>query len=217
MGMRSQSCTLARCEHTTSWASAGRQSSDVLLKVLSERNADLGAHITGVAELAMAVARQLALSDHEVERIGIAAELHDVGKAAIPDAILGKPGPLDDDEWTLMRQHTLIGQRIMLAAPSLAAAGELVRSSHEAFDGSGYPDGLAGEEIPLGARIIAVCDAFDAMTSTRSYRAAMATAEAYAELRRCSGTQFDPTVVAAFCPLGLYDEAPAERRLAARH
>jgi two-component system cell cycle response regulator len=212
MGMRSTPCNPATCEHN-----AGRQSSDVLLKVLSERNADLGEHITGVAELAMRIARQLRLPAHEVERIGIAAELHDVGKAAIPDAILDKPGPLDEDEWTLMRQHTLIGERIMLAAPSLAAAAELVRSSHESFDGRGYPDGLVAQEIPLGARIIAVCDAFDAMTATRTYRAAMAPEEAYAELRRCSGSQFDPAVVDAFCPAPRYDEAPAERRLAASH
>jgi diguanylate cyclase (GGDEF)-like protein len=201
-------------EHKASWASASRQSSDVLLKVLSERNADLAEHINSVAELAIGVARQLALPTTEVNRIGIAAELHDVGKAAIPDAILDKPGPLDDDEWAFMRQHTLIGERIMLVAPSLAATAELVRSSHEAFDGSGYPDGLLAEDIPLGARIIAVCDAFDAMTATRTYRAAMEPKDAYAELRRCSGTQFDPSVVAAFCSLGLHDDAPAERRFA---
>jgi diguanylate cyclase (GGDEF)-like protein len=201
-------------EHKASWASAGRQSSDVLLKVLSERNADLAEHINSVSELATGVARQLALPATEINRIGIAAELHDVGKAAIPDAILDKPGPLDDDEWAFMRQHTLIGERIMLVAPSLATTAELVRSSHEAFDGSGYPDGLLAEEIPLGARIIAVCDAFDAMTATRTYRAAMEPKDAYAELRRCSGTQFDPSIVAAFCSLGLHDEAPAERRFA---
>jgi HD-GYP domain-containing protein (c-di-GMP phosphodiesterase class II) len=201
-------------EHKASWSSASRQSSDVLLKVLSERNADLAEHINSVAELATGVARRLALPESEVSRIGIAAELHDVGKAAIPDAVLDKPGPLDDDEWAFMRQHTLIGERILLVAPSLAATAELVRSSHEAFDGSGYPDGLLAEEIPLGARIIAVCDAFDAMTTKRTYRAAMAPNEAYAELRRCSGTQFDPNVVAVFCTLGLHDEAPAERPFA---
>jgi diguanylate cyclase (GGDEF)-like protein len=201
-------------EHKASWAPAGRQNSDVLPKVLSERNADLADHVSSVAELAMGVARQLALPGPEVTRIGIAAELHDVGKAAIPDAILDKPGPLDHGERKFIRQHTLIGERIMLVAPTLAATAELVRSSHEAFDGSGYPDGLLAEAIPLGARIIAVCDAFDAMTTTRSYRAAMAPKEAYAELRRCSGSQFDPTVVAAFCSLGLHDGAPPERRFA---
>ncbi len=108
-----------------------------------------------------------------------------------------------------MRQHTLIGERIMLVAPSLASTAVLVRSSHEAFDGTGYPDGLDAELIPLGARIIAVCDAFDAMTAMRTYRAAMSDNEAYAELRRCSGSQFDPSVVAAFCAVGQHDEPDA--------
>ena len=193
-------------EQKAGWASASRQSSDVLLKVLSERNAELAEHINGVAALATSVARQLGLPEDEVNRIGIAAELHDIGKAAIPDAILHKPGPLDDAEWEFMRQHTLIGERIMLVAPSLASTAVLVRSSHEAFDGTGYPDGLCAEMIPLGARIIAVCDAFDAMTATRTYRAAMCDNEAYAELRRCSGSQFDPSVVAAFCTVGQHDE-----------
>ncbi len=200
-------------EQKAGWASASRQSSDVLLKVLSERNAELAEHINGVAALATSVALQLGLPDDEVNRIGIAAELHDIGKAAIPDAILHKPGPLDDAEWEFMRQHTLIGERIMLVAPSLASTAVLVRSSHEAFDGTGYPDGLCAELIPLGARIIAVCDAFDAMTATRTYRAAMSDNEAYAELRRCSGSQFDPTVVAAFCTVGQHDEpmTPAQQ------
>ena len=98
-----------------------------------------------------------------------------------------------------MRQHTVIGERILLAAPSLAPTAELVRSSHEAFDGKGYPDALRGEAIPLGSRIIAVCDAFDAMISDRAYRDGMAPAEAFAELRRCAGRQFDPRVVEVFC------------------
>ena len=98
-----------------------------------------------------------------------AAELHDIGKVAIPDSIVEKPGPLDDEEWAFMRRHTIIGERILAAAPSLAPVGELVRSSHERYDGRGYPDGLAGEDIPLGARIIAVCDAFDAMLADRPY------------------------------------------------
>jgi diguanylate cyclase (GGDEF)-like protein len=186
-------------EHKAGRSSASRQSSDVLLKVLSERNAGLRDHLTGVAALAMHTAEQLALDSSEVKRIGLAAELHDVGKTAIPDAILNKPGPLDDGEWGFMRRHTLIGERIILAAPSLAPTAELVRSSHEAFDGSGYPDALRGDAIPLGARIIAVCDAFDAMVSDRAYRAAMPVHEAIAELHRCAGTQFDPDVVAAFC------------------
>jgi two-component system cell cycle response regulator len=103
----------------------------------------------------------------------------------------------------------VIGERILLAAPSLAPTAELVRSSHEAFDGTGYPDKLKGEEIPLGARIIAVCDAFDAMTSARAYRAARSADDAIAELRRCAGTQFDPGVVEVFCALVEDDDVPA--------
>ena len=182
-------------------SSASRQSSDVLLKVLSERNADLREHLHGVARNAALVAERLGVGDAETKRIGLAAELHDVGKTAVPDAILNKPGPLDANEWEFMRRHTVIGERILLAAPSLSPTADLVRSSHERFDGGGYPDGLAGDAIPLGASIIAVCDAFDAMVAERPYSAAMAPAEALAELRRCAGRQFHPEVVEAFCAL----------------
>ena len=105
---------------------------------------------------------------------------------------------LDDGEWAFMKTHTIIGERILAAAPALAPMAKLVRSSHERWDGGGYPDGLAGEDIPLGARIIAVCDSFDAMISDRPYSAARSVADAVAELERCAGTQFDPAVVAAF-------------------
>ena len=108
---------------------------------------------------------------------------------------------LSDDEWVFMRRHTLIGERIISAAPSLAPAGELVRSSHERYDGGGYPDALSGDEIPLGSRIIAVCDAFSAMVSDRAYRPGMPVAQAIAELRRCSGTQFHAEIVDAFCAM----------------
>ena len=116
-------------------------------------------------------------------------------------AILNKPGPLDAEEWEFMRRHTVIGERILIAAPSLAHTAALVRSSHERHDGTGYPDGLSGEEIPLGASIIAVCDAFEAMTAERPYSAAISIADALSELRRCSGSQFQPRVVTAFCEL----------------
>ncbi len=145
------------------------QSKDVLIRVLAERHPDLGDHLDGVAELAEAVARRLELDDQECARIRHAAELHDIGKVAIPDSILVKPGPLDEEEWAFMRRHTIIGERILAAAPSLKPVGDLVRSSHERFDGAGYPDGLAGDEIPVGARVIAVCDAFDAMLADRPY------------------------------------------------
>jgi two-component system, cell cycle response regulator len=178
--------------------SAGRQTTDVLLTVLAERDPRLATHLDEVTELCAAICSRLGLPDEEVTPILQAASLHDVGKAAIPEEILDKPGPLTDEEWTFMRRHTLIGERILGVAPALADAAKLVRSSHEAFDGSGYPDGLRGEAIPLGSRIIAICDAYDAMTSTRPYRAAMSSEVAVAELRRCAGTQFDPAVVDAF-------------------
>jgi HD-GYP domain-containing protein (c-di-GMP phosphodiesterase class II) len=179
-------------------ASAGRQSTDVLLRVLSERSPELGIHLDEVTELCGAVAAKLGLPEDEVVPLLQAASLHDVGKAAIPDEILNKPGPLDAEELAFMRRHTVIGQRILSAAPALARAASFVRSSHERFDGDGYPDGLAGEEIPLGARIIAVCDAFDAMRSPRPYRAPMSLEGTVNELRRCAGTQFDAAVVEAF-------------------
>lgn len=180
-------------------ASAGRPTADALLCVLRERSPELDIHTNHVAELARATARAMGLEDHEVREIVYAAELHDVGKAAIPDAILNKPGPLNAQEWELMRKHPAIGERIMQQAPALAGASRLVRATHERIDGTGYPDRLQGDEIPLGARIIFVCDAFDAMTETRTYSDAMPVQDATAELRRCAGTQFDPAVVESFC------------------
>ncbi len=178
--------------------SALSQSKDVLLKTLEERHPEVNGHSVQVCELAEALARELGLLEEQVQPIRHAAELHDIGKVAIPDAILNKPGPLDAPEWEFMRRHTVIGQSIVGAAPVLSFVGELIRSSHESWDGTGYPDGLGGEEVPLGARIICLCDAYDAMTSDRPYRLARTPEEAMAELRRCSGAQFDPAVVAAF-------------------
>ena len=182
----------------TSRPSALSQSKDVLLQALAERHPDLCGHVGNVGDLAEAVGLRLGMSYDASASLRNAAQLHDVGKVAIPDAIVGKPGPLDEEEWNFIRSHTLIGQRIVDAAPVLAGVGELIRSSHEAWNGRGYPDGLAGEAIPLGSRIIAVCDSYDAMTSDRPYRQARQPAEALAELRRCAGSQFDPEVVAAF-------------------
>ena len=134
-----------------------------------------------------------------IDEVVRGAELHDIGKMAIPDAIIDKPAALDGDEQQLIRQHSLIGERILSVAPALRAVGTLVRSSHERWDGHGYPDGLAGEDIPIGARIIAVCDAYDAMRSDRPYSAPMSEQDALEELQACAGGQFDPRVVAAFC------------------
>jgi two-component system cell cycle response regulator len=180
-------------------SSAGAQSKDVLRQALSERNPDLGHHITSVAQLAEAVARRIGLARPQIEEVRIAAELHDVGKVAIPDAILQKPGSLDESEWEFMRSHTIIGERIVSAAPALAGVAKIVRSSHERIDGGGYPDGLSGSDIPLGARIVFACDAFHAMVSDRPFASSMTSAEASAELRRCAGSQFDVMVVEALC------------------
>lgn len=180
-------------------ASAGRQSSDVLLRAMTERDHELGSHVREVAVLAKAVAARLGLTSLEVEHVGQAAELHDIGKVAIPDAILHKPGPLDEREWNFIRGHTVIGERIIAAAPALRDVATLVRSSHERFDGHGYPDRLRGTDIPLGARILTICDSFTAMITDRSYRPAIDVTHAIVELRRCAGTQFDPMVVEAFC------------------
>ena len=179
--------------------SAGRQSKEVLMRALAETNPALGVHLDGIARLAEATAERLGLSDEEVQQVCQAAELHDVGKVAIPDAILDKPGPLDPGEWQFIRRHPLVGERIIGAAPALEAVAGLVCSSHEHWDGRGYPDALAGHGIPLGSRIVAVADAFDAMTADRAYRSAGSAQDALSELRRCAGTQFDPVVVEAFC------------------
>jgi two-component system, cell cycle response regulator len=178
-------------------ASAVRQSKDVLLSVLHERDAGLRGHLTGVAQLARAVGTRLELSPTDLHDLGLAAELHDVGKLAIPDAILSKPGPLTEEEWPFIHRHTLVGERILSAAPSLSRIARLVRSTHERVDGLGYPDGLSDTDIPLLSRIISACDAFFAMIEDRPYRSAMASEDAIAELRRCAGAQFDPVVVEA--------------------
>jgi two-component system cell cycle response regulator len=197
-------------ENKAGRVSASRQSTDVLLKVLSEHSPGLHEHIGEVAQLAVLVARSLGLSESEVERIELAAELHDVGKVAIPETILNKPGPLDADEWDFMRRHTEIGERIINAAPSLAHVAGLVRAHHESYDGTGYPDQLAGEEIPIGARIIAVCDAFGAMIKKRPYSDAIEVADALAEVRRCAGSRFDPSIAPLFCELIEHPERTPE-------
>jgi diguanylate cyclase (GGDEF)-like protein len=174
------------------------QTKAALLQLIDETNPELGEHAFGVAALAVATARHLGMDAEEIDEVGRAAELHDIGKIAIPNEILRKPGPLTLDEWLLMHEHTMIGERILSAAAALAPVGRIVRATHERWDGEGYPDRLAGEEIPLGARVIAVCDAFDAMTSGRPYRSPVAFEAALHELRRCAGSQFDPRVMNAF-------------------
>jgi two-component system cell cycle response regulator len=167
----------------------------VLLRILNQRAPELSEHVNAVKSLCLAVGEELDLPPGELAALGRASELHDIGKIAIPDAILTKAGPLDEEEWGFMHQHTILGERIVAAAPSLASVGGLIRSSHERWDGNGYPDRLAGEEIPLAARIILVCDAYDAMTSQRPYSQARGPEAALAEIREHAGTQFDPDLV----------------------
>jgi two-component system cell cycle response regulator len=177
--------------------SPGRQTADALLRALAERDPALGTQGDAV-DLAVASAQRLGLAADDIERVRQAMELRDVGKVAVPDAILGKPGPLRPEEWAFVRRHSVIGERIINGAPDLRRVAPLVRSSHERWDGGGYPDGLAGDAIPLGARVVAVADAFAAMTAERPYRPARSPEEALAELRACAGSQFDPEVVEAF-------------------
>jgi diguanylate cyclase (GGDEF)-like protein len=186
---------------------ACRQTHDVLVRILDERDRDLHTHGSAVAALSVDVGREMGLSADALDQLAKAAALHDIGKVAVPDAIVNKPGPLSSDEWAFMRTHTILGERILATAPALRDEAGLVRSSHERWDGQGYPDQRAGEDIPLGSRIIFVCDALDAMTSPRVYRESRSQEEAVSELRRCAGTQFDPAVVDALCaalrrPLG---------------
>jgi putative nucleotidyltransferase with HDIG domain len=155
------------------------------------------AHAEEVCELAIRVGERMGIEGVELDRLRYGALLHDVGKISIPAEIIRKPGPLTEDERARMNEHTAIGARMLERIRFLAPVAPLVRSAHERHDGAGYPDGLAGEEIPRGAMVIATCDAFHAMTSDRSYRKAMSVEAAKAELRACSGTQFRPEVVEA--------------------
>jgi HD-GYP domain-containing protein (c-di-GMP phosphodiesterase class II) len=173
---------------------------DVLLQILSERRAGGSAvALPRVAAHAIGVGRRLGLPLSQLDDIVRAAEMQDIGMLAVPEAVLRKRGTLEPEEWAMIRRHPVVGERILAAAPALAPVARLVRSSYERFDGSGYPDGLVGEAIPLGSRVIAVCVAYDAMTSARPYREPLPAATAFEELRRCAGQQFDPVVVAAFC------------------
>ena len=165
-----------------------------LAEALTERDRYTGEHSEEVLDLVEQVARGLALDEQEVQRIRYAALLHDIGKVAIPDDILNKPAKLTDEEFEMMKTHTIVGERILRAIPGLGGVARIVRSEHERFDGTGYPDGLKGEEIPIGARIILACDAYHAMTSDRPYREAMDHREAIRELGKHAGTQFDPQV-----------------------
>jgi two-component system, cell cycle response regulator len=182
----------------TNRVSESRQVRDALLQLIAEQRGELASGTVNVADLAAATATMLGLSREDVACTRIAAELHDIGKTALPEAILTKTGPLDQEELNFVRRHSLIGERILAAAPALARIAPVVRASHERPDGKGYPDGLVTDEIPIASRIVAVVDAFDAMVSARPYKTAMTVTQAIAELHRCAGTQFDGGVIEAF-------------------
>jgi HD-GYP domain-containing protein (c-di-GMP phosphodiesterase class II) len=168
---------------------------DALCALVEARDAAAGLHGKAVAELAVRIAQRLNRDAAETQVVRLAAELHDSGKVAIPEAILQKPGPLTVKEWDVIREHPIIGADIVARVPSLSVLAPIVRAHHERWDGMGYPDGLKGTDIPFAARILSAADAYVAMTTERPYRRARSAPEAADELRRCSGTQFDPAVV----------------------
>ena len=170
---------------------------DVLARAVDMRDAYTGRHSAQVGQLARRVAERLGIRGEEITLLECAARLHDVGKLGVPDTILRKPGPLDLAEWRVMRRHPEWGAEMVSRLPGLERVGTFVNAHHERWDGRGYPDGLAGDSIPLPSRVISVCDAYEAMVSQRPYRAPLSEARALAELAAGAGSQFDPAVVAA--------------------
>jgi HD-GYP domain-containing protein (c-di-GMP phosphodiesterase class II) len=187
-------------DHALELSAAYRGTAFLLGDVVEADDAYTGSHSREVVDLAVAVADELALDARERRDVEFVALLHDVGKVRIPNEIINKPGSLTDEERAIMNMHTIEGERMLEKVGGLLGqVGTVVRSCHERWDGGGYPDGLAGEEVPLVARIVSCCDAFNAMTTDRPYRAALPLAEALAELERNAGAQFDPRVVEALC------------------
>jgi response regulator RpfG family c-di-GMP phosphodiesterase len=191
-----------RLEHAANEAHSRRMELEVesvsaLLSALDARDSYTGEHSAQVVKLAVRVGRELGLSDGALTELEQTARLHDIGKLGVPDSILQKAGALTDAEWATMREHPRIGAEIVASVDALAHLAPLVRAEHERWDGTGYPDRLAGDAIPLPSRIVLACDAYHAMTSDRPYRRRMSKDEAEHELTRNGGTQFDPGVVDA--------------------
>jgi putative nucleotidyltransferase with HDIG domain len=194
MGAQARALEAALSESESAYDSTLR----ALSLALDVRDRETEGHAQRVARYMDLMARELRSPQVNVRTLRRGALLHDVGKIGIPDEILRKTGELTGSEWRVMKRHPAYGARILAGIPYLSGAAEIVRHHHERFDGSGYPDGLAGEDIPLGARIFALADALDAMTSDRPYRRAMSLEDAISEIERCGGKQFDPVMVSAF-------------------
>ena len=188
----------ARIDQAIELSKAYRGTALLLGDVISDDDEYTGEHSHGVIALALRIADEMGLDEDERRLVEFGALLHDIGKIAVPKEIINKAGPLDDEEWAIMRQHTVYGQQMLdKVGGSMADVGVVVRGSHERWDGHGYPDGIGGEDVPRAARIVSVADTFSAITTTRSYRKAQSPEAAMEELRRCAGTQFDPAVVDA--------------------
>jgi len=181
-----------------------------LSRAIEARDPSSRGHSARVTAYAMAIARRLDCADAQLEAIRLGGPVHDIGKLTIPDEVLLKPGPLEASEHELVRAHPEAGARLLRGIERLEDAIVCVLYHHERWDGGGYPLGLAGEEIPLEARVLAVADAFDAMTTSRPYRRALAERRAIAELERCAGTQFDPVVVDTFASVWRDGELDAD-------
>ncbi|MGB0095637.1 MAG: HD-GYP domain-containing protein [Solirubrobacteraceae bacterium] len=187
-----------RLEYSLALSTAYRGTAVLLGDVVEADDHYTGVHSRDVVDLSRSTAEVLRLDAGQCRAVEFVAMLHDVGKIYVPKEIINKPGKLDPAEWEIIRRHTIDGEQMLKkVGGTLVSVGRYVRASHEHYDGHGYPDGLAGERIPIPSRIVSVCDAYSAMTTDRSYRAAMPIGEALKELRRCAGTQFDPKVVNA--------------------
>jgi putative nucleotidyltransferase with HDIG domain len=186
---------LAEAQDTTAGALEG------LIAMLQLHERDGRGHALRVARLAVAMADEIGFDDDEIRQIEQASLLHDIGKLQMPASILSKPAPLDEAEWRVMRRHPQLGFDLLSRQPRFADVADIVLTHHEAFDGTGYPRGLAGEEIPHAARILAVADAYDSMTQPHTQRPALSPAMAIQEIERCSGRQFDPRCAEALGPV----------------
>src|SRR4051794_27347814 len=208
----------ARLEQAVELSSAYQGVALLLGEVIEDDDHYTGEHSRGVVALSVEIAQELGLSERDQRLVEFGALLHDVGKLQVPNEIINKAGPLDEEEWAIMRRHTIDGEAMLAPVGGMMhEVGRIVRGSHEDWDGTGYPDGLMGEQIPLASRIVSCADAYSAMTTDRSYRRALGHDKAIAELRRCAGTQFDPRVVeAAIAVVGRAAAPPPEALVFAR-